>query len=135
MDLLIELVVSVVVQLVTDVLGELAVDGLLRGVAEALEHRVGRYAVFTALGLAFGLIWGWHLSSRVQPPHLLWVSLGFAFAALMVRLLSTGVDRPFDVREAFAPPWRWGPQRLTGLVLLNLGLATGTLAGWSLLGG
>jgi hypothetical protein len=133
-DLLIEFVVSLVVQLLSDVLGELAVDGFLRGLAEALEHRVGRYAVFTVLGLAFGVVWGWHLSSRAQPPNLLWVSLGFAFAALMVRLLSTSVDRPFVLREAFEPPWRWSPQRLTGLVFLNLGLATGVLAGWSLTG-
>jgi hypothetical protein len=132
-DLVLELIVSVIVQFVVEVLGELLVDTALRGVASAMQSRLGRYVVAALLGELFGVWWGHHLSGHGTLPKLLWVSLVFAVAAFVLSLRARGSESPLrgaGWSRLLLPPWRWSRDRLIGLGILNLVLAQGIVIGF-----
>ena len=98
---MIELLVQLVVQLVVEVIGDLLIETSLRGVANVLGKRVGRYALgAVALVLAVG---------RAGAPSV--VRSGW--------------------RAQFAWPWQWSADRLVGFALINAGLAVGVVVGFA----
>lgn len=130
-DILLEFLIQLLVQLVVEVIGQLLIETAFHGVANVLRSRLGRYAVTILAGFGFGLVWGDHLSGNVSWPKLLWVSLGLAAAAFVAAIARAAYpmdNSPSDdntFRAALAPPWRWRTDRLAGLVILNLAVASG----------
>ncbi len=131
MDIILELIVSAVVQFVVEILGELLLDTALHGVATALQSRIGRWTLATLLGGGFGLLWGDHLSGQASWPRLLWVSLAFAAAACLLTLRARPATPVASTwRDLLLPPWRWSGERLLGLGVLNIALAAGIVIGF-----
>jgi hypothetical protein len=135
MDFLIELLLQFIVQVVIEVIFE----AIWRGLARAFRAPTGRYALTAVVGVGFGIGWGWHLASEPHPPNLLWASTALAIAALvMVRRksglhgdsISTSGDAAW--RRALSPPRTWPPDRWMDFAVLNVAIAAGILAGYSL---
>jgi hypothetical protein len=130
-DIVLEFLIQFVVQLVVEVIGDFLLETAFHGVANVLRSRIGRYAIAALAGFGFGLAWGDHLRGNATWPKLLWVSLALAAAALIAavtRVANPAATIPAEgsaLRQALTPPWRWHPDRLIGLVVLNLAIAGG----------
>jgi hypothetical protein len=131
MDFLFEWLIQLVIELFGQLLAEIILEALFRGIANALTSRAGRYIFGIALGFAFGGIWGAHLSGNAHWPRLLWVSvaLGAVAGTMAVRRAVREGWRHPDYsrgwRALFVLPWRWSADRLAGFTFINVGLALG----------
>ena len=124
------LLLELLVYLVVEVLGDLALEGGARGTIRFLRSRTGRFVTAGLVGLGFGLAWGTALSGGATWPRLLWVSLSLGAAALLLAAGRAGAPAQHDTRSApwrraLVPPWRWSAERLVGVAVLNGALALG----------
>jgi hypothetical protein len=132
-DFVIELLVGLVVQFVSELIGELMMAAAVQGAAHAIHSRVGRYGLTAVFGLAIGAIWGFSLRDEHHVPRLLWVSLAFAGLAAILRIVDVPgreVSPGLGWRQALTVPWRWSKERLIGLMFLNVAMAAGVLLGY-----
>jgi hypothetical protein len=138
MDFLVDALVQLVLQFLVEVVFESLLEGAFRGVARALTTRAGQRLLTVAVGVGFGIAWGWHLADQPNPPKLLWVSVTLAGGALVLALDSRSAAPEVEAdatggfwRRALLPPWRWPAARWIDFALLNIAIATGTAVGYS----
>ena len=139
MDLLIEFVVQLVIQFVVEVIFESLLEGAFDGLARAMRTRSGQRSLTAAIGLVFGIAWGWHLASQPHPPKLLWVSLALALGAIVLMRWNRDSSRRavLTSRDGFwgralSPPWNWPSSRWVDFGVLNVAIAAGIIFGYSL---